>query len=472
MDDASGAVLLLLDLPPAALCGIDLLSFTASPRFRGLKHVPPGLHFVFASATSTLSLRHGAWFLAAPRGTAVSRDSAPHVTIRRWDADAEELVEEHDAVQAMRWRANLGSVWREGLTPYRQTAAGGAHDNGGEAVHEREDWMALTDRMTTTLLDRVTGVVAGVGISASAGSWTMHTASTAPQDFDAIPGLSRAEAIAGAGERPLHFLAVDLRRTWRAGAVGRERSDAARDLSFAFENVCASAAGGAVELLGELQLCFVLVLTLNCHSALQQWRRLTELTLRCRAAVGHMPDVFAKLLQVLRLQLQRAGDAADGGLFDIGEDGGTWLRGLLKGFRRGSLDGGGKEEVVVALEELEDWLGEEHGWRVRDDVVRSGMLALEDGEQVEMDMGAGADGDDDDEDGEYAPTIVELTQEQLHALPGEFSASKVKSQRDKSTLQRLDEEVDQSGASGAEDDAHAQPEDEDKRTLEELDERY
>jgi A1 cistron-splicing factor AAR2 len=47
METADSAALLLLDLPQGALAGIDILSFTTTPRFQGVKNIPDGFHFAF-----------------------------------------------------------------------------------------------------------------------------------------------------------------------------------------------------------------------------------------------------------------------------------------------------------------------------------------------------------------------------------------------------------------------------------------
>lgn len=106
---------LLLDLPPNALAGIDLLSFTTSPRFQGIKNLPPGLHFVFAATSATLSSRNGAWFYVTPGS------GSPQVFVKKWDQTTEDLIAETAQAEVLRCKANLGSIWKDGLTPYRQT---------------------------------------------------------------------------------------------------------------------------------------------------------------------------------------------------------------------------------------------------------------------------------------------------------------------------------------------------------------
>ncbi|KAK7608960.1 AAR2 domain-containing protein [Phyllosticta paracitricarpa] len=398
--ETNKACVLLLNLPPGALGGINLLSFTTTDRFKGVKELPSGWHFVFTSSTSSLSVRHGAWFRVNN-----TPGSPPQVFIKKWDAAAEELVAETDEAETLRWRANLGTVWREGLTPYRQSAS-----KDGEEQEEREsDWRDLTDCISADMLFRT------LGDDATPDHWALTSASSAARDMDDIPGLSKEQS-AFQPERELRFLPVDLRQTWREGATGRERTDAARDRSWALgelvEQHCARK--DEDEILGEMQFSFLMVLTLNNNSCLEQWRRLLELLFTCKRAVVERPGFYVKLLQLLRLQLKRTQDA-EGGLFDLSEDGASLLKSLLRRFRKGldELQGAQKADVLDELDDLEEFLKSEYGWQLDDAFVRQGMLELEDGEQVEMDV---AGYDEDDETGEYAPTMVELTADQKKSL--------------------------------------------------------
>ncbi|KAL2355222.1 A1 cistron-splicing factor [Cryomyces antarcticus] len=429
MTEKTTATVLLLNLPPSTLCGIDLLSFTTSPRFHGIKNLSPGWHFVFTGLTSSLSLRHGAWFYV--HGTP---DGPPELFIKKWDPAREELVDETDEAAQLRWRANLGSIWSQGLSPYRQSAT-----STGEADEETDDWRQLTSHITPTLLTRITGDTPN--------HWALTSASAAARDIELIPGLSASES-GGAVDKELHFLPVDLKQTWRAGATGRERTDAAQDRSWALSELVRvhCSAGGEEEVLGELQFTFLVVLTLNNYSCLEQWKRLLSLLLTCRSAVVSTPQLFVRAIVVLRLQLKHSADI-EGGLFDLSEDGAALLKSLLRRFRAGleGVSGDGKGEVLDELDALEAWLRAEQGWEIGGEFVRRGMLELEDGERVEMEVGGF---EAEDESGEYAPAVVELTSEQARALGGV------------------------AGALSDEDETRGLAEDEDERDLENMDDRY
>lgn len=397
MESADTAAILLLDLPNSALAGIDLLSFTTTPRFQGVKNLPHGLHLAFVGSSTAFSERHGIWF------NVLQSTDVPHLIITKWDAQTETLSTEKDETEVFRWRANLGSIWREGLTPYRQATS---KTEDSEEIEESSDWPTLTASITTKLLSRITG---------SDSDWKLSSASSSRRDLEEIPGLS-TEDLNLEAESELHFLPIDLKQTWREGATGRERTDAAQDRSWALENLISTFCrdGDASEIVGELQFCFLMVLTLNNFSCFEQWKRILTLLFTCKNAVSTRSDLFTSAIAALRLQLQHCKDA-EGGLIDLADEGGSLLKGLLVRFRKGLEAPGGIEvgDVLDELDDLEGYLRQEHGWQFGGSFVKTGLLELEDGEQVQMRTTAF---DEDDETGEFAPQIVDLTPEQARML--------------------------------------------------------
>lgn len=411
--ETSPAVLL-LGLPPRALAGIDLLSFTTTPRFRGVRDLPPGLHFVFTGSSTAFSLRHGIWF----------RIQDPHqLVVTKWQQPDETLAVETDKAEELTWRANISDIWEKGLTPYRQSSS----TSKEEVQDERGDWLPLTSYITDALLSRIT--------QGSASDWHLTSASSASQDLDDIPGLLASESKTHP-EKELRFLPINLKRTWRADATGRERTDAAQDRSWALNDLV-SQHSDAMEILGELQFCFLSVLTLNNWSCLEQWKRILGLIFTCKTAVLSQSDLFIRAIATLRLQIQHCKDA-EGGLIDLADEGGSLLKSLLVRFRKG-LEGLPRgEEVQDVLDELDDleaYLRDEHGWEFGGAFAKSGTLDLEDGERVQMTTTAY---DEDDETGEYAPQIVDLSPEQARLL-GVEDAVDLRARLGETSLQGRDE---------------------------------
>ncbi|KAJ5666947.1 hypothetical protein N7462_011356 [Penicillium macrosclerotiorum] len=470
--------ILLPDLPPKTLVGIDLITFSSTANFHGIRDLPVGWHFLYTGTTESLSLRCGAWFYVGDiRATGhgdsntalvVAQESkiGPQIYIWKWNAGIESLASlksgsDADCQEAMRHKANLGAVWqRGGLFRYRSRVSAAMLSNKpGSTPAEttiaeedeeseqigRRDWRQLTDRISPDILSRILGDCE-MDVDGHP-RWTVTSASTANRDADHIPGVDspaevpqETQAPAEEQEREFQFLPVDLKRTWREGAIGRERTEGAQDRSWALADliiryssrvsgeITVDEQTGEAQLLGELQFTFLVVLTLMNFSCLQQWKRLLELILTCRRAIVDREAFIAEALRILLRQLQRCDDV-EGGLFEIdGDEGGEFLRQLLIKVRR-SVDEvveiGASSMVRDELNKLKAWVKEEYDWELqRESIVRRGMLRLEDGEEVEMELD---DNDEDEETGEYAPVVVDL--EEHDALSEDEEASDLEDMR-------------------------------------------
>lgn len=381
------------------------------------------------------------------RSTRGLGDSASvEIRIWKWNQDTETLVplrgdNDNNRLEIMRLKANLGGLRRMGaLFSYRTRNSGGTHQDSHEDGEEEspgsivyDDWTKLTNRLTPQILSRILG--SPFMNDDGRPSWSINSASSAARDADNIPGISTETVLevtknfgngndVGEKEKDLQFLPVDLKWTWRKGAIGRERTEAAQDRSWALGNLIEKYNNsnndnenrqasdeqreGEGQILGELQFCFLMILTLMNYSCLEQWKRLLTLILTCRTAIRERESFFKDVLQLLRLQLQHCEDVV-GGLFDMdGDYDGNFLRKLLTGFRQSvyQLEDFRGTLVRSEIDALEQWVRAEYGWELRKDMImRRGMLQLEDGEQIEMEM-TGVD--EDDETGEYAPVVVNM----------------------------------------------------------------
>ena len=83
---ADGATFIVLDVPEGTEFGIDYFSWNVGPRFKGIKMIPPGLHFIYYSAVS----RGGQ---SAPRTGMFLYSKRQDVFVMRWIASNEEIVE-------------------------------------------------------------------------------------------------------------------------------------------------------------------------------------------------------------------------------------------------------------------------------------------------------------------------------------------------------------------------------------------
>ena len=398
---ASRQTIHLHSLPTSTFLGLDLLSLSTSPNFHGIRNLPPGYHFLYSAPNPSLSIRHGQWFV-------VSGTENPPPSVWRWSEEEEDVQPEADEDTADEVRRRLTSVGDTGFVNYLDPGKQGELANDGE--EHAQEWAKLSSFVKRPLLDRIFENRQ----RADGHTWRISSVSSGRQDVEVIPGLEPSEAVIE-GENRLNFLPIDLKKTWPEGAVGRERTLAAQDRSWYFGHLIQQAAGstgdrklGAASLLGELQLCFLMVLTLANWSCLEQWKRILGVLLTCQKALGEVTQYFVEVVKVLGLQLRHCDDV-EGGLFDFKEDGAPWLRGLLNGFRHSVEECTGSDSLQTLREELqkvEDYLSDHYGWNKRTEVLKRGLLELEDGEKVEMDLNGV---DEEDETGEYAPVVVDIS---------------------------------------------------------------
>lgn len=80
--------LLLSDVPPGTLIGLDTNVWTVGPNFRGIRDIPLGLHYLFFNAT-TNSLEGKT--VSGPRCSLFLDLTKPCVVKKRWVKEAEEF---------------------------------------------------------------------------------------------------------------------------------------------------------------------------------------------------------------------------------------------------------------------------------------------------------------------------------------------------------------------------------------------
>ncbi|GLC38850.1 hypothetical protein PLESTM_000786600 [Pleodorina starrii] len=159
-----GGALLVIGMPEGSYFGIDHMAFRCGPRFRGIKMLPPGPHFVCYSIPG--SERHGGgmgpvtgffFHIAAASGNpdgGESGASTANVIVRRYDA-AEELLVELPDEEAQRYALGVRRYefdW--GLAPYN--------------LHAWQQWRELTSCLAPRVIDALQPVGGNICTAAEA----------------------------------------------------------------------------------------------------------------------------------------------------------------------------------------------------------------------------------------------------------------------------------------------------------------
>lgn len=124
-----GATLVLLGVPEGTELGLDYKTWTLGPRFRGVKMIPPGLHFLHYCSVSTngacgeISPKIGLFLSLKPR----------EVLVAHWNKSEDDLEFSQNPEEVERIRANLREL--DGyLGPYPYDTL--------------RKWVSLTDRLS------------------------------------------------------------------------------------------------------------------------------------------------------------------------------------------------------------------------------------------------------------------------------------------------------------------------------------
>jgi A1 cistron-splicing factor AAR2 len=375
------ATLLLTSIPSNSYIGIDLSSFTIPATFKGIKHLPPGLHHIWLSPAPSLSLRTGHWIHIA----------APTTIHYYYSSTIEDLLQDDDTHPTI-----TSEMWTHALAPYRQRLPSSGSETSSSAA-----WDVLTSRVTPIVLSR---------LFRGSSSWHVGTMTPgSPESSLDTEGIDELNPLLGGGvpeEWPISFTPIDLKRTWPTGAVGRERTEKARDRSWALRHM-----GGDLDvLLGEWQVAFVEALYVGNYACVRQWRRIVELVLTCREAVvdagGGIEWLFVEFLAALKAQVEVVFAAGEGGGFLVEEMQGVekLLRAFGKVLREEEDNKSGGREVREEFERLAKWAEKECDWILDTRyMLRKGAVQTEEGDMIEIEE-EGLDGEE--ETGEYAPAIV------------------------------------------------------------------
>ncbi|XP_024997955.2 protein AAR2 homolog isoform X1 [Gallus gallus] len=287
-----GAAVVVLGVPEGTEFGIDYNSWTVGPRFRGVKMVPPGVHFVHCSAARTAGgtetgPRAGLFLCLRPR----------QVRALRWEPGSEELREAAPGEEEA-----LGRDLREmdaflGPYPYETL----------------KKWISLSSFVGEAAVERLqpeSGQISAFSevLPVRAGRHGRDRAGQKLPPYDAGCG-SYAEGVARLPEmRPragteIRFTELP-RQTYPDGASPEEITRHSMDLSYALEKVIARRyAGRPQDLLAELQFAFICFLIGNVYDAFEHWKRLLNILCRSEDAIAKYQDLYANLIFVLYHQL-------------------------------------------------------------------------------------------------------------------------------------------------------------------------
>jgi len=323
-----GSSMVLLNVPAGTEIGIDMHSWRVGPNFKGIKLIPPGLHFIYYSAVSKegeMAPRTGFFQMLKPK----------EIMVRSYNSQNEELVEESEE-QSERVRSNIRELDRY-LGPYDLSSC--------------KKWFSLTQHLTmdhiqrtqplSGLVQAVTAMLPAAGSSSTRNSdarkrrrsghggggredGSIQEDSTINEDgsaaeessegtqgasnieedgsscgetSDSAPGLPQLQPQPGGAWRW-----AELPQRWAEGASPAQLTLAGMDSSGRLLRLMDTMASPE-DVLRELQLSFVAFLVGQVWAGWERWGALLRLLCHAERLLLQRPQLYAKLLPTLHFQI-------------------------------------------------------------------------------------------------------------------------------------------------------------------------
>lgn len=311
-----GATMVCLDVPEGTEFGFDYSSWTAGPLFKGVKMIPPGIHFVYYSARNKQADEVG------PRTGTFINFEQKSVVVRKWNPIAEELTEDGiSADDVQRIQDNLKDLDRF-LGPY--------------PYEGYKKWVSLSNFITPELLDKlqplskricsVTDFVSEVSNTQSRklGKTSGSTKTSEDQDETNVSkekdlqdnkeenaeptslkdAESRLPDMKVREESKIQFSKIPKQK-YPPGCSPAEMTKYSIDSSYALESIlCSNYKDNEAKILGEIQFAFICFLIGQVLDAFEQWKNLVHVMCTSEEALQNHASLFLNFISVIHYHIQ------------------------------------------------------------------------------------------------------------------------------------------------------------------------
>jgi A1 cistron-splicing factor AAR2 len=292
--DGVGSILIIPDVPLGLDFGINCMNFETGPKFKGLSTIPDGLHFIYHS--TGMAARQGFFWRAQPN----------EIAVRQWDSREEHICSSNklsaDSLATLVQQLNSGDL-NGNLGPYQ--------------VAEHHVWLNLSCFIHEGVLLKANCPIGEIIYPSEAHdleTLNIPNSSTKQQKSGNHDQKLRANKFTSPIEGNFaRFVKIDacevkLRDTLYESA---DHSSRARDLtslyidkSLVLNDLVATEYNNNWEnILGELQLSFLLFLLVFCYDSLEHWKRLVDTICRSEKALISKPDFTVAFIRILYEQL-------------------------------------------------------------------------------------------------------------------------------------------------------------------------
>ncbi|XP_009802816.1 uncharacterized protein LOC107793749 isoform X1 [Nicotiana tabacum] len=281
-----GATMLLLDVPQNTLIGVDTHMFSTGPNFKGVKMIPPGVHFIYYSSSN----REGNEF--SPIVGFFVDASPSEVIVRKWDSKDERFVKLSEEEEERYAQAVKNLEFDRQLGPY--------------ALERYGDWKRLSNYITKNTIESIEPIGGEITVI-SESEVVENVPKTAMEKVlaEQLKSSKFSKPVEKSPSKGCYYTSIP-RVIKQKGASGPELTSMNLDKTQILETILMKQHGGSDDsLLGELQFAFVAFLMGQSLEAFLQWKLLVSLLLGCTEAPLHTrTQLFTKFVKAIYYQLK------------------------------------------------------------------------------------------------------------------------------------------------------------------------
>ncbi|XP_076911522.1 uncharacterized protein LOC143569522 [Bidens hawaiensis] len=285
-----GSTLVFLGIPQHTLFGIDTQMFSVGPNFKGIKMIPPGIHFVYYSSSN----RGGSEF-SPMIGFFVDLNPS-EVIVRKWDPQEERLVKVPEEEEERYARAVKSLEFDKYLGPYNLSQYG--------------EWKMLSNYITKSVIERIEPI--GGDITVINEPDILETGRKTAMEEALSEQLRNNNSNIPTSDdkfkkRGCYYTKIP-RLIKKKGAISHNLTSLNLDKTSLLESILMKEYGETEDLLlGELQFAFIAFLMGQSLEGFLQWKAIVHLLFGCIEAPLHSRSrLFTKFMKVLYSQLRYA----------------------------------------------------------------------------------------------------------------------------------------------------------------------
>ncbi|PHU27147.1 hypothetical protein BC332_05479 [Capsicum chinense] len=368
------ATLLLLDVPLSTLIGIDTQMYYSGPNFKGVKMIPPGVHFIYYSSSN----REGNEF--SPIVGFFVDASPSEVIVKKWDPKEERFIKLSEEKEERYVLAVKKLEFDRQLGPY--------------ALDQYGDWKRLSNFITKSTIENLEPIGGEISVvSESDMVENVHKTAIEKVLAEQLKSSKFSKPDQKSPSKGCYYTSIP-RVIKLKGASGQDLTNINLDKTHILETSLTKQYGGSEDsLLGELQFAFVAFLMGQSLEAFLQWKLLVSLLLGCSEAPLHTrTQLFTKFIKAIYYQLKfgfqkdrkDTGRAEKGAMTSLDESllsADNFLRHLCKEFFSLVLDAPMVDgDLLTWTRKLRELLEQTLGWDFQQNSAVDGMYLEEDDE--------------------------------------------------------------------------------------------